>query len=597
MKKIACYNCSESIEIKEADAFSKIECPSCSAKIEIPKIVGDFILSKKISGNKYYETYKGLQAGSDNTIVLKLIIDLKFNDEAFSKMEEKLSPVSTNGELTLKKLDGHYIAYRPFYETSIEDYLKNSRPKSEKAIYILDQIAEKLDEYIEKNTYPVNLTIGNLLMDKEGQLIISDLLFRESLYEVLGPESKETLLNLHCTSLSYLSGNDKRKQDTLFAFGCLSYLICCGIKPWPPGKLDIIKKARNIQPGILLNLREGNPDNLKLIIKKLIDEKSDDVQSFKKVKNLLGLNPSKIENKVNKTTPKKKALKPSNKAARPKSKRKAKTANPIPIIIGLAALLALVGVFALVKGKDSKQTVAKVEEQESKKDKKKVVKKPAKKIQIKAEPKIITQIVKENKTPEVIKEVKKPLPKKIDREAIKAELMPPDFNFDPIVEKLDEYIAATKKEDRDIEEDKIEIVSMFRDHLLIHFYRHPYTGVFHLQNKGLIRAKIIKADENDIQLMNVITKKPLVISWKDFEFIQFKEFADYYAASYTDAFSLSENSDEIFKKVSKEYVTLAVVLDWYGFKEEAIEYKKKAIKFDASQVAKLDLMIKEDQTN
>lgn len=596
MQKIACYKCSGTIEIKDFEAFSKIHCPSCKSELNIPKICGNFVLTEKISGNQFYETFKGHRSDSDELLVIKLISECcKLNDQTFSKMKSALANVPECSKMDFIKSDGLYIASRPFYETSIESYLKNCRPKAEKAVYILDQAAAILEQSLNKNVFPTSLTIGNLLMDKNGQLVISDLLFRESLHDVLQDSAKDSLLMPHLTSLSFLDGSERKKQDTFFAFGCLSYTLCCGNPPWPFGNLKLIQKVRDIPPEIILNLRGEYPESLKLMIKELINEKENKIASFEEVRSFLKFNNTAPEQSPAKPVSKKKAIKSANKAARIKNKRKKTSSKTLPLLIGITALLALSGVFFFMKGKE-KPLTAKVETKPVKQIEPEAVKKAIDEKLKKSEPPELTVPVKES-SPELVKVPEKVTPPPLNREAIKAELMPPDFNFDPIVGKLDEYINATKKEERELEEDKIEIVSLFRDHILIHFYRHPYTGTFHLQNKAPIRAQVVKANENEIQLLNLISGKPITVSWKDLEFTQFKEFADYYAASYTESFSLSENNDEIFKKVSEEYITLAVVLDWYGFKEEAVEYKKKALAFDSSQMAKLDLMIKEDPTN
>ena len=593
MKKIACYKCSHSVDVSEAKAFSTIKCPACEQELCIPEVIGTFILTEKISSNRFYETFKGHKDDSDELLIFKKVNSFcELNDTRFTKLKEKLSKVNGEGKLELTKVAENYIAYRPFYETSINEYLKASRPKSEKALYILDQTAELLQKYTEQQTFPADLMPGNLLMDKDGRIILSDLLFRESLYEVLEVESKSSLLNPHCTSLNYLRGEERTIEDSIFAFGCLAYVLCCGNYPWPFGSIELTKKARKIKPEVLLDLRGENPDSLKLLIKTLIDEEKDEVSSFNQIQDVLGTK----QIKKNKETPaikspiKKKAVKPVKASFKNRNKRKRKSSNAVPVLFVFAALLAISAFIILNVKKEKEPTVVAVKKEENK------VIKPPKKVTIKKEQKAEPLIVKKEVEKPEIKEVEK-LPPKIDRESIKAELMPPDFNFDPLVGKLDEYIEATKQEERELEEDKIEIVSMYRDHILIHLYKRKYNGLIHLQGKETLRAEVVKADENNIHIINLQNKKPLVVTWKDLEFNQFEEFANYYAASFTEDFSLSDDNELVFKKVAEEYISLAVVLDWYGFKKEAVKYKKKALQFDTSQIAKLDLMIKEDPTN
>jgi len=595
MNKIACYKCSSSLVVKDSEAFTKKECSSCGTEIEVPKICGEFILTKELSKNKYYETYKGHKVGLEENLVVKVFtIESQINDKKFIALNEKLSNLPEKSRLKFKKTQDYFLAYRPFFETSLEEYLKTSRPQYEKVIYILDQTADILKTCTEKELYPSKLTIGNLLMDSEGQVILTDLLLRESLIELLNIKSDTKFLNSHFSSVSSLEGKELRISDTLFTFGCLSYVICCGQYPWPLSSAEISIKARSFQPNVKLDLRDKNPESLQSMIEDLIDEKNSKLSNFVKVKNILGLNPSEKSSK----TSKKKTLLSTSTPPKTRISRKRKTSNPLPLILGITALAAALAIVFVIKNNKQKEAeIADAKIESTPKVNKQLIKKPSKeKKVIKTAP--VQKLAKkeEIRKPAEVKVIKK-VPVKRNRDAIKAELMPPDFNFDPIVEKLDEYIDATDVKEREIEEDKIEIVSLFRDHLLIHFYRHPYSGIIHLQNKGVVRAKVVKADEENIQLLNLKTKKPFSMRWQDFEFSQFKEFADYYAASYTEQFSLSESNEKMFQKVSKEYITVAVFLDWYGFKKEAIEYKQKALKFDASQVAKLDLMIKEEPTN
>lgn len=596
MNKIICYNCSNQIELIDVKEFSTIACPECQQELKIPKIMGEFILEETLSENRCYSTYKGKKAGSEEILVIKVLKDsVNFTDKLFNELEEKLSSVPDICRLKLLKSENSFTAFRPFYQTSIKDYLKNSRPQKEKAVYILKQTAILLDECAKQGISPADLMVGNLQMDDNGQLIISDLLFRESIEELLTLNTSSSILNPHCTSLTYLDKKEKDIRASLFSFGCLSYVLCCGTYPWPFGSHSLAKKARGILPEVILDLRDEKSEKLKSLIQTLIDEKSEQINSFQAVIDILDSKPASTPQKAGKPQKagsKMKLAKSSGKK-QIKTKRSKKKSNPLPLIVGIFLALIFIGVLFVKNGSPEKPVLAKVE-------KKVVLEKkvePAKEIKKIITPKVLPKTESE---PTPVEEVSAPVVKVepvINRDAVKAELMPLDLNFDPIVDKLDEYIEATATNERELEEEKIEFVSTYRDHLLIHFYRKPYTGIFYLQNQKPFRGKVLKADESNIHIVMLNSKKPMVISWKDFEFNQLHEFADYYGATYTEEFSLSDNNDEIFKKVAQEYSKLAVVLDWYGFKEQAVNYKKKSIKLDASLLTKLDMLIKEEPTN
>ena len=58
-QKIACYKCSSKIEIPSGlEPLAKINCPQCQAEITVPYMIGELILEKKISENKFCKSYK-----------------------------------------------------------------------------------------------------------------------------------------------------------------------------------------------------------------------------------------------------------------------------------------------------------------------------------------------------------------------------------------------------------------------------------------------------------------------------------------------------------------------------------------------------------
>lgn len=610
MKKIECYSCSHAIELDNPEPLSKITCPECKNELTIPGVLGEFVLEEIISSNQNYKTYRGHSQKSDENLVIKVLNDSKaVTDQKLIKIKSTLLSVPEELRLTISKVDKQIVATRKYYETSLQRYLENNRPKTDKALYILKEAALILESFAKNEVYPVNLTIGNLLMDSNGKIILSDMLFKEAVSETLADENKEQLLTPHTLSTQFMETGKKTVKEPIFSFGCLAYLLCCGNYPWPFGSYKVVSKARNIQPAVILDLRGENSEEIKQFISDLINEKEPVFNSFDevltRVRMLSGEKVDAGNTKTKKKGKKKKATaKPTQAVLKPSPgskaavsvKRRRKQSSPILPIVAVLALLLIAGLFMkLSSGSNNASENVEVAEKAPKpepvkKERKKTVTKPVQKKQ--EEPAVV------DITPQKPIELEKPPEvKKVDREAIKADLLPNDLNFDPLIGKLDEYIAATEVSERTIEEKKIEIVCTFRDNLLVRFYRRPYQGIIYLNGQKPFRGKINKADENKILIQDIRTGKPVTVKWQDLDFNQFEEFTGYYVATYADEFSISENNDHMFKKVAEEYKRLAIFLDWYGFHDKAVSYKKKAISFHDEVIASLNELVREESTN
>ena len=613
MKKIECYSCSHAIELDNPEPLSKIKCPECKNELTIPGVLGEFILEEILSSNQVYKTYRGHSQKSDENLVIKVLNDSKtVTDQKLIKIKSSLLSVPEEYRLTVTKIEDQILATRKYYETSLQRYLEGSRPKTEKALYILKETAALLETFAKSEVFPVNITIGNLLMDSNGKIILSDMLFKEVLADALEIENKEQLLTPHTISSQFMESGKKTVKEPVFSYGCLAYLLCCGTYPWPFGSYKVVSKARNIQPAVILDLRGENPEEVKQLLSDLINEKEPVFNSFEEVlTRIKKLNGEKVESSS--SNPKKKgkkkkaakaqtSLKPSPNAKKApvavvSGKRRRKQSSPILPIVAVLAIVLIAGLFIKLSSgnNDTSSNVAVAEkapeeEPEIKKESKKTAPKPVK---IKVDEVAVKEIIPQKP----IELEKKPEVKKVDRDAIKAELTPNDLNFDPLIGKLDEYIAATEASEKSNEEKKIEIICTFRDNLLVRFYRRPYQGIIYLNGQKPFRGKINKADESKILIEDIRTGKPVTIKWQDLDFNQFEEFTGYYVATYADDFSISENNDLMFKKVAEEYKRLSVFLDWYGFHDKAVSYKKKAISFHDEVIASLNELVREESTN
>ncbi|MCM8529227.1 MAG: hypothetical protein NE327_22080 [Lentisphaeraceae bacterium] len=599
MNKIICYSCSNEIELKNQKALSQIECEKCRTTLTIPGVIEDFILEELISCNELYKTYKGFRRGEEGSLIIKVLNEPQtVTQSILVKLKSSQIDIPEECRLTVSKVKEDIVAYRKYCETSIQRYLESGRPKTEKALYILKEAALILENLAKKEVFPANLTIGNLLMDENGKVILSDLMFKETLSQILETKNKEQLLSPHTISTNYMESGKATLKEPLFGFGCLAYLLCCGNYPWPFGSYKLVQKARNISPEVILDIRGDKPEELKSFISKLINEKEPGYKSFadavKQLRLLCGEKvPKKTEGKKAKK-PKKKSVQPAARAASIR-RRKKRSSAVLPVAVCLTLILVAAALMMKPSSSSSEKTSVSSIDKKALKPVKQVKKTKTVEKQKAREVKLAVQEAVPQKPLELAQPVIEE--KKVDRAAIKAELLPHDLNFDSLVSKLDEYIAATDPSKRELEEEKIYLVSSFRDNLLVRFYRRPYQGIFYLVNQKPFRGKISKADDETLHLVNLISDKPLTISWKELDFNQYEEFTSYYAASYTDDFSVSETNEKAFKKIAEEYKRLSVFLDWYGFHDKAVNYKKKAISFHEEVIASLNELVPEAQTN
>ena len=607
-KTIAC-SCLNRIDVSDKELFSKVKCKECGTEYPVCGFIGHFIFEEKLSENKFYSTYKGFkEANLDEKLIIKLIADdSKIDDEKFAEITKSLNRLPEKMRLFAHEVEGRFIFSRKYQETSLEDYLKSSRPRSNKAVAILQESADILKDCTEKGIVPASLSIGNLLMDETGKTVLSDLLFKETISEVF--DSKE-VFKKEWLQQEYLDSGKVTLASSVYSFGRMAKFLCCG----------------SLDGEIKLDLRDGEAKGLKDLIEKTLEEPKE-FNSFRDISVKLSeiLNPPKVSTEKavaekkdvplkkeveekKKTTSKKEPVKttvnfttPAKNTTRPRVRKRRRKNDSMPVLLGVVLLVAI-GAFAVIKVLDAGKARQERQVLQVPKDpvekKKPVVKKEVKKAPKKALVLPPKKTVVAKKTEPIVEEVQiqfagsrrptiaKPTESK---EKIKEGLIPKDFNFDPLNSVIDQYIAAS--ESRDLEGERIDLVSTYRDHLLYRFDQRPYHGLFHIEGLPLFRGKVLKSDPENLLVSDLKTGKELKVSWDQLKFEQFNEFADYYAAAAGEEFSISDDNEQVFKKVADEYKRLAVFLHWYGKSESAVRYKAKASRIDDTLRADLDKLV------
>ncbi|NQZ60025.1 MAG: hypothetical protein HRT88_21450 [Lentisphaeraceae bacterium] len=180
--------------------------------------------------------------------------------------------------------------------------------------------------------------------------------------------------------------------------------------------------------------------------------------------------------------------------------------------------------------------------------------------------------------PEKAPVVKETIDKSAELQALRQSFRPVDFNFDPLFDDMEAYLAQLDDTTKAQEEKVIQEVSDFRDQMIIDLFRHEFIGNVYLKDKKPLRAAIVKVG-NDTLLLQLKSGKQVSVKWSSLRFEQFEEFVTYFAFHQVEDFQLGVDMQESCNKVSAKFHQLAVFLQWYGREKDSATAMKKARTF------------------
>jgi len=160
---------------------------------------------------------------------------------------------------------------------------------------------------------------------------------------------------------------------------------------------------------------------------------------------------------------------------------------------------------------------------------------------------------------------------------------PADLEFNR--EKVKAHVLALPKENRKSEIERYNRLKGIRDYLVRLLERTPYDskeGVLFVNKNGNISKKngiVALANERYLILRTSSHSKSRKIEWDELPIEQYERFFEFFAskrAAVSAAPGVSK--EEINKNAAEDYITAAVMCDWYGRYEKALDFGGKALK-------------------
>lgn len=216
-------------------------------------------LQKKVGVRAYAEVWQAVEETADDAVVaLKIFAPERGIDDTtlklFYREYAELLSLSHPNLLAVRHFDvwqGYpYLVMSYCHGGSLYQKLLEEGPLTEKEIArLLMQISGSLEFLHEKNILHRDIKPDNILIDKQGNYLLSDFGISTQLRHVLRKSSSiDKVLSLaYAPPERFGSVQESRKEGDVFALGVLLYEVCTGELPWM-GAGGVVLREDSILP-------------------------------------------------------------------------------------------------------------------------------------------------------------------------------------------------------------------------------------------------------------------------------------------------------------------------------------------------------------
>ncbi len=201
-------------------------------------------IGEKISENPFSVTYKGVFAGTDKPVIIKIYKRGTLSSSLISRMKQKVREISLiNHHGMVKLLDGDY-GWQGFYYVrefvegkSLRQVLQDGRgPGVEKAVTIAEEICRLLEIVHARGIIHGALKPSNIIIDPQGIVKVVDFVIEGEIKEAMPQKVLSLMEGGGCFSPEELAGVPASASSDVYALGAILFEMLAEKKALPVEK-------------------------------------------------------------------------------------------------------------------------------------------------------------------------------------------------------------------------------------------------------------------------------------------------------------------------------------------------------------------------
>lgn len=289
--RIKCPNCQVRIELVDVDVdVDEVECPSCSIRFSASKsIPSDELPTKKATPQSFlhFELIEILGTGSfgtvwkaydtklDRVVAIKrprFDVSVPHTRQQFDREARAAAQLAHPGIVSLYEVaefEGELFIVSEFIDgVTLAEHVRHQRPPHKLVVEWLISIAEAVHHAHERGVIHRDLKPGNILIDADGELHITDFgLAKRDRGEVTVTVKGQILGTVKYMSPEQAKGESHyadRRSD-VYTLGVILYRLLTGVTPFDGSATFILQKIQNEEPKKPRTLSGDTPRDLETI--------------------------------------------------------------------------------------------------------------------------------------------------------------------------------------------------------------------------------------------------------------------------------------------------------------------------------------------
>ncbi len=549
--KIRCPSCSSKLDITDLKPFTVFACPQCGYKVTVPMRFQMYVLEEYLESSGGIHRYRALDEKLDREVC---VVICEASDahpweqlEHYLDLVRKVSSISHPGLATIYSCGryeaGIYVASQ-LLSKPVRDNVLADRLDWHEAKPLLLTLAEALQKAAEAGVPHGSLNGQSFRMDVSGVPKVSGL-------------GEGVLLTGHLADEPYAAperkaGGESSVASDLYSFAVWSLGLLTGCSPRDAANGEILDESMDIPTGVLMVLRQMAS-----------------ASAFLRPKGYLPLIAELTESGQTATTI---SWKKGERVSSSQQPSEDKGGMAFAMVLCVVALLfGGVGGWAFWKWRDGARPAGLEDHDGAMENSTMAVKQPASSD--------VDEDVTENTDEKDVQVDAKfaRLPSEFRRLRPK----PENLKFDE--DKIQEYLSKLPPEYVAAETDRARRIMGLRDYLFASLrmpYRPPKSEGLRLRDGSLLRGFIPMGTEEQgltVRPFDDVRQSLPVTNLKieDLEWSEIWSMLDYYGKMRKDM-----ADSEALASVFEHYLNSAVACDWYGYREEAASFIRKALKIN-----------------